>query len=271
MRTRTTPLDAALGLVADGALLGVGGALLKRKPVAFLAALGAAGRRDLRAVSFLASLDAELLAAFGALAELHCGYVGFEQLGFAPAVTAATDAGTVRRVDYGELIFAAGLRAALAGLPFLPTRGGTGSDVVRDLGLRTVTCPYSGQVLLAAPAIRPDVTVLHAEAADEEGNVLGPAHADFLFDMDANLARASDRVVVTVERLAERDELVAANRRTLLFGFEVDAVVVLPGGARPTAVPGSYGPDLAGLERYLALAGRQPERAVDAMRELVGP
>lgn len=242
---------------------------MKRKPLGFLAAIAGAGRRNLRAVSFLASLDAELLAAYGCLSELHCGYVGFEQLGFAPAVNAATDTGQIRRVDYDEVLFASGLRASLAGLPFLPTRGGTGSQVTVDLGIQSVTCPYTGEELLAAPAIRPDVTVLHAEAADREGNVLGPMQADFLFDMDANLARASEHVVVTVERLAERAEIVQANRRTLLFGFEVDAVVVLPNGARPTAVPGSYPSYGSALSRYLEIAGKDPSRAHEAMDELV--
>ena len=69
MPDRTSTLEAALRLVPDGALLGVGGALLKRKPVGFLTALAAAGRQDLRVVSFLASLDAEVLAAHGCLAE----------------------------------------------------------------------------------------------------------------------------------------------------------------------------------------------------------
>ena len=270
MPDRITSIGQALTLVPDGALVGLGGALLKRKPVGFLAALLAAGRRDLRAMSFLASVDAELLAAFGRLVELHCGYVGFEQLGFAPAVDAATEAGVVRRVDYSEVMFASGLRASMAGLPFLPARAGVGSDVVEALQIRTVTCPYTGVELLAAPALRPDVTVLHAEAADREGNVLGPAQADFLFDMDANLARAAQRVVVTVERVADRDEIVAANRRTLLFGFEVDAVVLLPGGARPTALPGCYPADVHALGRYLRSAGTQPRAAEAAMRELVG-
>lgn len=269
MSDRVTTLDDALTLVPDGAMLGIGGALLKRKPVAFLAALAAAGRRDLRPVSFLASVDVELLVAYGCATELHCGYIGFEQLGFAPAVTAATEAGEVRRIDYSEVMFASGLRAALAGLPFLPTRAGTGSQVIADLGIKSVICPYTGETLLAAPALRPDVCVLHAEAADREGNVLGPVQADFLFDMDANVARASARVIVTVERLAERDEVEAANRRTLLFGFEVDAVVVMPRGAQPTAVPGSYLSDMTALARYLEVAGKDPSRAAEAMTELI--
>ncbi len=261
MTNRVTSLDDALALVPSGALLGVGGALLKRKPVAFLSALAAAGRRELRVLSFLSSLDAELLAAYGCVSELHCGYVGFEQLGFAPAVNAATDAGTIRRVDYNEVMFASGLRAALAGLPFLPTRAGTGSQVTADLGIKTISCPYTGEQLLAAPAIRPEVTVLHADAADREGNILGPEQADFLFDMDANLARAAKTVIVTVERIVESDETLAANRRTLLFGFEIDAVVLMPDGARPTALPGRYGPAVNALTQYLDIAGKDPAQA----------
>lgn len=269
MTDRVSTLDDALSLIPDGALLGVGGALLKRKPVTFLAALARAGRRNLRAISFLASLDAELLAAYGCLSELHCGYVGFEGLGFAPAVTAATESGSLRRVDYPEVLFVSGLRASVGGLPFLPTRAGAGSQVVADLDVRTVTCPYTGDELLAAPAIRPDVSVLHAEAADREGNILGPVHADFLFDLDANLARASERTIVTVERIVEHDEIIAANRRTLLFGFEIDAVVVAPGGARPTALPGYYAADLVALNRYTEIVGKDPSRAAEAMNELV--
>jgi glutaconate CoA-transferase, subunit A len=268
MKDRTSTLEAALSLIPDGALLGIGGALLKRKPVGFLAALARAGRHDLRVVSFLASLDAELLAAHGCLAELHCGYVGFEQLGFAPSVNAATDAGTIRRFDYSEVMFTSGLRASLAGLPFLPTRAGIGSQVSADAGIRTVTCPYTGDQLLAVPALRPDVSVLHAAAADREGNVLGPEQADFLFDMDANLARASRRVIVTVEELVDAADTLAANRRTLLFGFEVDAVVVLPGGARPTALPGSYSAAINRVSRYLEAAGGSVPQVVAAMDEL---
>ena len=69
----------------------------------------------------------------------------------------------------------AGLRASLAGLPFLPTRGAQGSDVATALEIREVTCPYTGETLFAAPAIRPDVALVHAEEADARGNVARPA------------------------------------------------------------------------------------------------
>ncbi|MBP2367787.1 CoA transferase subunit A [Pseudonocardia parietis] len=249
------PFDEALTLVPDGARLGVGGVLLRRKPIAFLDALATAGRRDLRVHSFLASLDAELLAVRGALAEMHSGYVGFEQLGRAIGYEAAVRAGRLTAHEYSELLFVTGLRAAGAGLPFLPTRGATGSDLLAELGLRGVTCPYTGEEVVAVPAMRLDVAVVHASAAGADGTVLGPAEADFLHDADAVLARAADVVIVTVERILDDERAHAARHRALLFGHEVDAVVVAPGGARPTALPGEYPADLAGLRRYLADPG----------------
>jgi glutaconate CoA-transferase subunit A len=247
--SKVVSLEEAIGLIPDGGSVGTGGVLMTRKPVALLHALGNAGHTDLTLWTMLGSIDAEVLAAHGALTASNAIYVGFEQLGFAPAYDAAIVRGAITVRDYSEFLLMAGLRASLAGLPFLPTRGGTGSQVTEELGIETVDCPYTGERLAAVPAIRPDVALLHAEVADERGNVPVPAQPDFLFDFDANLARASTRVIVSVERIAPSEELAGP---MLLFGHEVDAVVVAPGGARPAAVPGCYGPDLAGLGRYLA-------------------
>ena len=183
-------LEEAVELVPDGSSIGTGGILMTRKPVALLNAV-ASVRRDLTLWTLLGSLDAELLAAHGALAASNTIYVGFEQLGFAPAYSKAVADGSVDAREYSELLMLAGLRASLAGLPFLPTRGAQGSDVATALRIETITCPYSGETLFAAPAIRPDVALLHATAADAHGNVAGPVHRDFLFDWDANIARAS--------------------------------------------------------------------------------
>jgi glutaconate CoA-transferase subunit A len=242
-------LEDAVGLVEDGASLGIAGVLLKRKPIAFVRKLVEAGRRDLRVCSFLASLDVDLLCAAGAVAEVTTGYVGFEHLGFAPAYLEAVESGRVRAVETSELLFMAGVRAAVAGLPFGATRGGTGSALVEEQGLKTVTCPYTGEELVAVPAVRPDVTVVHAEAADEHGNVLGPRSRDFLFDSDILLARASKRVIVTVERIVPTDEL--RGQRAMLFELEVDAVVEAPRGAWPTGLPGVYGVDTTAVRAYL--------------------
>lgn len=262
-------LDDAVASVPDGCRLGVGGVLLQRKPIAFLAALVGAGRTHLAVHSFLASLDVELLAAHQRLAATHTGYVGFEQLGFAPAYGAAADAGSIDVHEYTEFLFVAGLRAALAGLPFMPAKGGQGSGTLAELGFATIICPYTGTPLVAVPATRLDVTVIHAEAADAEGNVMGPAERDFLFDLDANMARAADRCIVTVERIVSTAEIIEQRDRTLLFGYEVDGVVEAPRGAAPTALPGCYPADLHAITTYLSDATSDPADAEAAMDRLL--
>ena len=118
------------------------------------------------------------------------------------------------------------------------------------------------------PAMELDVAVIHAEAADGFGNVVRSASADFLDDADANLCRAAATVIVTVERVVDHAEVVAHNRDTVLHGFEVDAVVAVPGGARPTAVPGVYPADRTVIERYLNAVEADPEGAEGAAKEL---
>ena len=255
-------LDDVIATIPDGSAVGLGGVLLKRKPMAVVAALAAARRRRLRLFTFLGSLDVELLVASGCVAEVNGGYVGFEQLGFAPATKAAFEDGSVTFREYSEFLFVAGLRASLAGLPFMPAKGGSGSALVDELGILEVADPYTGTPVLAVPALRPDVTFIHADAADSAGNVAAPHHPDFLWDFDANIARAAERVVVTVERIVDRDE-VAGN--VMLYAHEVDDVVLSPRGAAPTALPGAYLADLGRLRAYLGDPGVEAGRLVEEL------
>ncbi len=204
----------------------------------------------------------------GALSEAHGGYVGFEQLGFAVGFEAGVASGGIRFVEYTEYLFVSGLRAAAAGVPFMPTKGGTGSDVLRDLGFHEIDDPYGSGPVIAVPAMAPDVTVIHAAAADAAGNTLGPADNDFLSDADVVLARASDRVVVTCEQIISQESLRKDPRPVFLYGYEVDAVVEMPGGAAPTSMPGAYEADLAGIRRYLAAAAADPGLAGERIGEL---
>jgi glutaconate CoA-transferase subunit A len=101
--------------------------------------------------------------------------------------------------------------------------------------------------LFAVPAIRPDVCLLHAQQADDLGNVqyLGPPFFDVM------LANASRRVVVSVDRIVSRDEVRQANHLTKLPRAMVDMVVELPGGAHPSASPALYASDEGHLKDYV--------------------
>ena len=142
----------------------------------------------------------------------------------------------------------AGLRAAAYGIPFQPVAGVHGSDIARINGWKTIADPYgSGREVYVIPAIRPDVTVIHAAAADEQGNarVLGSPF------WDHPLTRAAKRVLVTAERLVSTETLALQPELTLVPGFMVEAVAIVPRGAWPGSMHPFYEIDYAAVERYM--------------------
>lgn len=240
-------LEDALGLVRNGDTIGIGGAVLSRKPMAAVRALAASGRRDLELVTFAGSLEVELLVHAGAVRAVRSSYVGLGSHGAAAGFAAAVASGAVEDLEESEWMLLGRLRAAAAGVPFIVTRAGIGSDLVRARGLREVVDPYTDERLLAIPALHPDVAILHAWRSDRAGNIQTSWPPDHLADVDLLLARAARRVIVTVERIVDGDEVVATARDTVLYPFEIDAVVVAEHGATPTALPPFYGVDAGAL------------------------
>ena len=255
MTSRLLDLDAAAGLVGDGDTVYTGGAVLRRKPMALLRALVAAGRRDLHVVTFAGSLDVDLLVGAGVARSVSTGYVGLGHHGFAPRFTAAVLAGDVDDREHTEWTLLGQLRAAAMGIPFLPTRAGAGSAIVADLGLQQVVDPYGGGTYHALPPLRPDVTLLHAWRASPAGDVQFSWPPEHLWDVDVLAARAAARVVVSVDEVVPAEVLATQPHLTRLFGFEVTAVVHAPNGAWPTASPPGYDEDAEAIERYVAAEG----------------
>lgn len=226
-RDKRCDAATALAAIADGATVGMGGILDRRRPLHLAAELAAAGRRDLHVVSFLAGAETEILAAAGAVSRLTTAYV--DPRAGAVATEAGLASGAIGLAETSELVLVGGLRAAANGLPFWPTVGSTGSDIARRLGLRDVECPYTGLPVLAVPALPLDVALLHVDAATADGCILAPAGREFLDDADVNLARAARRVVIEAARIAAPDEVIGS-RTVPLAAFEIDAVVEVGGG-----------------------------------------
>jgi glutaconate CoA-transferase subunit A len=233
----TATLEAAVAAIDNGASVYLGGAVLNRRPVALCRALVAAGKRELDIVTFAGSIDVDVLVGAGCAATVRTCYLGLGKHGFAPHFTAAAKAGTIKDVEYSEWTMLQGIRAAANGLPFIPTRAGGDSEVVAGLGMKQVIDPYTGVGYLAVPPLRPDVAVLHAWRASENGDVQFAWPPEHLWDVDVLAARAAGTVIVTVEEIVGADEIAAHSELTRLFGFEVDLLVHAPGGSWPTACP----------------------------------
>lgn len=122
--------------------------------------------------------------------------------------------------------------AGASGLPFAVLRGYRGSDLAtRTDTVSTVTCPFTGEELAAVRALNPDVTVIHAQQADRDGNV----QLWGLTGVQKEAALAARRVLVTVEEIVETLE--PRPRGIVLPGWVVTAVAHVPGGAHPRTRP----------------------------------
>lgn len=251
---KRVPLDRAATLVSDGAVVALGGGLSARLPMALVRELIRQRRRALHLVGSAHSIDVDLLVAAGAVGICEESYVGFEQdLGLAPAFRRAAERGTieVREGCCGTILMQ--LRAAEFGLPFLPVRGVRGSDIIRlhpEYG--EVRCPFTGETLVAVPALRPDVVLLHAPLADRRGNL----HLEQPYVLDERFAAASGTVVATAERIAGTEEVAASG--ITIPAHLVAAVSGVPFGAHPSSCYPDYAydrPHLAGYVRAAAAGG----------------
>ena len=123
--------------------------------------------------------------------------------------------------------------AGAAGLPFAVLRGYSGTDLPRQTDtVRQVTCPFTGEELTAVSALNPDVTVIHAQRADREGNV----QLWGITGIQKEALLAAHRAVVTVEELV--DELEPTPGAIVIPAWTIDYVSVVPGGAHPSYAHG---------------------------------
>jgi glutaconate CoA-transferase subunit A len=142
--------------------------------------------------------------------------------------------------EYSHFGMVARLSAGAARLPFWAMRNYMGTDLPEaNPRIRTVSCPYTGEQLATVPALNPDVTIIHAQRSDDEGNtqIWG------LIGVQKEAAFASRRVIVVVEELVSQSTIRADPNRTLIPGLIVDAVVVEPWGAHPSYAQGYYDRD----------------------------
>jgi glutaconate CoA-transferase subunit A len=142
--------------------------------------------------------------------------------------------------EYSHFGMVARLSAGAARLPFWTMRNYMGTDLPAvNPRIRTVTCPYTGEALATVPALNPDVTIIHAQRADGQGNtqIWG------LLGVQKEAAFASRHVVVVVEELVDESIIRADPNRTIIPGLVVDAVVVEPWGAHPSYAQGYYDRD----------------------------
>jgi glutaconate CoA-transferase, subunit A len=246
MSNKQISMEQAVELVKPENMLAIGGMTLYRRPVAFVRALIKKYLRtfnpnDLTLLAFTAGYESDLLVGAGLISHIRSCYFGLEIFGLAPMFTDRANKGELDIIEETEASISMGLRAQMASVGFMPGLGWLGTDLPRlRPDVRTIIDPYSGEELIAFPAIRPDIAVIHALSADLDGNALIGDNKG----VDVELSLASKIVIITTE------ELVPELSKADLVAPCVHAVVLSPNGAKPTSCHPLYPLDTEAILEY---------------------
>jgi glutaconate CoA-transferase subunit A len=264
-------IDQVVAELKDGMTIGIGGWGPRRKPMALVRAIRSSDLKDLTIVSW-GGADVGLLCQAGKVKRLVYAFVSLDSIPLEPLFQQARQNGTIPEVvELDEGMFMTGLKAAAQRLPFLPMRAGLGSDVlVNQPWIKTIQSPYDdGEQLVAVPALKLDVALVHLNRADMHGNAtyLGPdPYFDDLFCM------AADRAYLSCEQVLDTAGLTVdvPVQRLLISRMMVSGVVETPNGAHFTTCSPDYERDERFQKAYAAAAADPGQWAAFERRFLSG-
>ncbi len=251
----TTAAEAVGRLVADGAVLGMGGQSIGRCPTALAFEIARQGIGGLTVVGCNLSISMDVLVGAGLVARTECGTGNLERYGAAFRWRAAAEAGDIAVSDYSHLAMASRFLAASLGVPFMPTKSLLGSDIVATkraggpgAEVAVIDDPFAEgpEPVALLPALSPDVSIVHAQRADAAGNFSIEGFATH----EPEMVRASRAVIVSCEELVGPDHFRERPGECAVPYLFVDAVVVQPFGAYPTSVYGHYEHDAGHIADY---------------------
>jgi glutaconate CoA-transferase subunit A len=239
--------DAVAKHVADGACLALEG-FTHLIPFAAGHELIRQRRRGLHLIRMTPDLIYDQLIGSGCAGRLTFSWGGNPGVGSLHRLRDAVERGWPAPLELDEHTHAGMAAAYCAGaarLPFGLLRGYIGTDLVQhNPRIASVRCPYTDAEIATVPALNPDVTVLHAQRADKEGNVA----IEGIVGAQREAALAARHLVVTVEEIV--DALPPAMNGIVLPYWLVSAVVRCPGGAYPSYAQGFYARDNAFYQRW---------------------
>jgi glutaconate CoA-transferase subunit A len=202
------------------------------------------GLTDLRLIRMTPDLIYDQMIGCGCARSLVFSWGGNPGVGSLHRLRDAVEHGWPRSLELEEHSHAAMAQAYAAGAARMPCaifRGYLGSDLPRvNPHIRSIVCPFTGEKLAAVPALRPDVTIIHAQKADRRGNVL----LSGIVGVQKEAVLAAVRALVTVEEIVD-DLGTTGTNAVVLPSWTVQAIAVAPGGARPSYTHGYYQRDNA--------------------------
>jgi glutaconate CoA-transferase subunit A len=277
--------DAVVRFVKDGSQVALGGFTVNRNAMLLAREIIRQGIRDLHLVVHSHGQALDLLVGAGAVGRLEIAYGGTGRFApTCPCFKRAAETGSLEIEDYTNFQMSLRFLAGALGLPFIPCRSGLGTDILRREGFSAETRrspkvaprklietdnPFGavGDKVLLLPALNPDVALIHAQTVGDDGTV----RIKGLTFADVEQARSAGAVVISCEEIVPARRLRQDPNQNMLPPFVVDAVVLAPHGAHPTACHQFYDYDPRHLRRY-GEAARSEDGFRDYLMEWVhGP
>ena len=273
--------DAISRFVQNGSHISIGGSTANRNPMAAVYEIVRQQKKDLYLYGSIMGSGPDLLIGAGCVCGVELGYLGIGRYApTAPCFKRYVESGRIRYEDYTNFQMALRFLAGSMGIPFIPTKSSLGSDIVNKWGmdekfrksdgrisskkLIVSTNPFNPNTeekVILLPAINPDVTIIHAQKVDGQGNV----RIEGLTFSDVEQAKAAKSLIVTCEEIVDNAVLLAEPQLNHLPRFFVDAVVKVPKGAHPTQCYNYYDLDVRFL--YDLIGASRDERDLSRFLE----
>lgn len=243
----------AVARIQSGMTIGIGGWGPRRKPMALIRELLRSDVKDLTVVAY-GGADVGMLCAAGKVKKLVFAFVSLDFIPLEPYFREARQNGAIQVSEIDEGMMLLGLRAAAWGVPFIPTRIGLGTDLVKvNSDLKIIDSPYDDKEWVAMPALKLDVALIHADRADARGvcQIKGPD-----IYMDEWFARAAKHTIVSCDELVDTEHFHQGDEARYVFWERsmTGSVVPIAGGAHPSSCNPLYGYDSAHFNEYCATA-----------------
>jgi glutaconate CoA-transferase subunit A len=240
--------EAIAELVPDGASVALGLQMEQMIPFAAGQEIIRQKKRGLTLIGPISDILFDQMIGGGCVEKVIAAWVGNVMMGSAYNFRRAVEQDGMKVFNMTNFTVALALQAGAMGVPFLPTRSALGSDVPKgNHFFYQVVSPFEPrETLWAVRALTPDVTIVHVQRADREGN----AHCWGNFGVMLEGVRAAKHVIVVAEEVVEPEVIASDPNRTVIPGFLVNAVVECAYGAHPSPVQGYYKRDDAFFRQY---------------------
>jgi glutaconate CoA-transferase, subunit A len=233
--------DAIAEFVPDGASVAMGLQMEQMIPFAAGHEMIRQKKHGLTLIGPISDILFDQLICAGCVEQIVAAWVGNVMMGSAYNFRRAVEQDGMKVFNLSNFAVALALQAGAMGVPFLPTKTALGTDTAKgNHFFYQIFSPFAPkESLWAVRALNPDVTIVHVQRADREGN----AHCWGNFGVMIEGVRAAKRVIVMAEEIVEPELIASDPNRTIIPGFLVNAVVECPYGAHPSPVQGYYNRD----------------------------